>query len=58
MPLWILQMDQADIQLVCGAIVAQPAENPASTTDEKPALASAGLTGQVVSHRPLSTLLS
>ena len=43
---------QADIRLVCGALTAQPVEIRASATDEKPALASAGLTNQVESLRP------
>jgi len=48
----ILRQDQADIQLVSGALKAQPVGEPASATDEKPALASAGLTNQVESRRP------
>ncbi len=44
--------NKAHIRLVSGAILAQPAGEPAGTTDEKPALASAGLTDQVESRRP------
>ena len=43
--------NQADNQLVGGAITAQPGRS-GSTIDEIPALASAGLTDQVESRRP------
>ncbi len=47
-------VNKAHIRLVSGAMLAQPAGEPAGTTDEKPALASAGLTDQVESRRPYS----
>jgi hypothetical protein len=48
----VLQMNEAYIRLVYCADSAQPGEEPANTTDKKPALASAGLTDQVASRRP------